>query len=146
MSEELEEGRGLQLDFNKLESIAANGCKVVPVAVQNADDGQVIMIGYVNAHALAEAQRLHRAVFWSTSRNELWIKGASSGHVLELIEIRTNCEQNSLLYSVRPVGSGACHTQLPDGTHRPSCYYRRLDGDRLEDVGGPPAFTQANGS
>ena len=64
------------------------------------------------------------ATFWSTSRNELWIKGKTSGDYLELIEVRVNCEQNSLLYLVKPVGKGACHTKNEDGTPRRGCYYR----------------------
>ena len=72
------------------------------------------------------------AVFWSTSRNELWIKGASSGDLLELVEVRVNCEQNSILYLVRPKGQGVCHTRDADGGSRSSCYYRRIAGDHLE--------------
>ena len=74
------------------------------------------------------------AAFWSTSRNELWVKGATSGNVLELVEIRVNCEQNSLLYRVRLKGEGACHTLDADGRARLGCYYRRLVGDRLEPI------------
>jgi phosphoribosyl-AMP cyclohydrolase len=68
----------------------------------------------------------HIAVLWSTSRNELWRKGATSGDVLELSEVRVNCEQNSLLYLVRPVNSGVCHTAGAGGVNRPSCYYRAI--------------------
>ena len=74
------------------------------------------------------------AAFWSTSRNELWIKGATSGDVLELVEVRVNCEQNSLLYRVRPQGQGACHTVDAEGRSRAGCYYRRLAGDGLEPI------------
>lgn len=138
---ELEEGDALLLDWGKLSSVAANGGSgVVPVVVQDAGNGRVIMLGYVNAEALAEAQRLRRAVFWSTSRNELWIKGAGSGDALELLEVRINCEQNSLLYLVKPLGGGACHTRGADGRTRPGCYYRRVVGDRLEPAGPAPAW------
>ena len=67
-------------------------------------------------------------MLWSTSRNELWHKGATSGDTLDLVEVRVNCEQNSLLYRVRPTTGGACHTTGPDGRARPGCYYRRLTG------------------
>lgn len=131
MSYELEEGSAARLDFAKLQAVAANGCEVIPAIAQDVSSGMVLMLGYVNAAALAEAQRIGRAVFWSTSRNELWIKGATSGDWLELLEIRVNCEQNSLLYLVRPAGGGTCHTRDGAGQHRPTCYYRRLKGDRL---------------
>jgi phosphoribosyl-AMP cyclohydrolase len=66
------------------------------------------------------------ATFWSTSRNELWIKGKTSGDYLEIIEVCVNCEQNSLLYRVKPKGKGACHTKNKDGTPRSGCYYRAI--------------------
>ena len=66
------------------------------------------------------------ATFWSTSRNELWIKGKTSGDYLEIIEICVNCEQNSILYKVVPRGKGACHTKNRDGKARSGCYYRTL--------------------
>jgi phosphoribosyl-AMP cyclohydrolase len=72
------------------------------------------------------------AVLGSTSRNELWRKGSTSGDILSLVEIRVNCEQNSLLYLVRRSTGGACHTRLPSGAARPTCYYRTLvDGRSL---------------
>ena len=74
------------------------------------------------------------ATFWSTSRNELWEKGATSGDVLEIVEIRVNCEQNSLLYLVRPLGKGACHTKDKNGVARSSCYYRKLVEGKLEKL------------
>jgi phosphoribosyl-AMP cyclohydrolase len=134
MSKEREEGPQLALDFTKLESVAAGGYKVIPAVAQDAETGAVLMLGYVNELALAEARRLGKAVFWSTSRGELWIKGASSGDWLELVDIRVNCEQNSLLYRVRPQGSGVCHTRNADGTARSSCYYRKIEGDGLAYV------------
>ena len=74
------------------------------------------------------------AVFWSTSRNALWIKGATSGDFLELVETRVNCEQNSILYRVRPKGKGACHTRDASGKSRPSCYYRVIEDGQLRHV------------
>ena len=74
------------------------------------------------------------AAFWSTSRNELWVKGATSGDTLESVEVRVNCEQNSLLYLVRPLGKGACHTKGADGRARSTCYYRVIRDGKLEFV------------
>jgi phosphoribosyl-AMP cyclohydrolase len=132
----LEEGQGLTLDFTKLQKIAALDLEVVPVAVQDIDTGEVLVIAFVNEQALKRALETRTAVFWSTSRNELWEKGKTSGDTFELVEVRVNCEQNSLLFLVRPRGGGMCHTRGPDGRTRRSCFYRRLtsDGSRLEFV------------
>ncbi len=129
---ELEEGTRLGLDFGKLAAVAATGAQVVPVVLQDADSGDVLFIGYANEEALQASLRERIAVLWSTSRNELWRKGATSGDVLALAEVRVNCEQNSLLYLVRPTTGGACHTKLPSGSPRPGCYYRTIaDGGTL---------------
>jgi len=122
---ELEEGTRAQLDFAKLRKIAETGQEVLPVVLQHADTGDVLFIGYANRHALAETLRLRQAVLWSTSRNELWHKGATSGDWLDLVDVRVNCEQNSLLYRVRPHG-GVCHTKDAAGKTRALCYYRDL--------------------
>ena len=123
---ELEEGTRLALDFGKLASVAAAGAPVVPAVLQDADSSEVLFIGYVNAEALETSLRERIAVLWSTSRNELWRKGATSGDVLELAEIRVNREQNSVLYLVRRTTGGACHTLSDSGSARPSCYYRAI--------------------
>jgi phosphoribosyl-AMP cyclohydrolase len=94
--------------------------------VQHADTGEVILVAYVNEAALRRSVETRSAVFWSTSRNELWEKGKTSGETFDLIEVRVNCEQNSLLYVVRPRRGGICHTRNERGEPR-NCYYRRLD-------------------
>jgi len=124
----LEEGTVPMLDFEKLRKLAERDQHVLPVVLQNADTGEVLFVGYANELALREALRTRRAVLWSTSRNELWRKGETSGDVLDLLEVCVNCEQNSLLYRVRPRAGGACHTRDASGHSRPGCYYRRLDG------------------
>ena len=85
--EELEEGAVLALDFDKLEKVAACGEALVPVAVQDADSGEVLIVAYANAQALDYALANGVAAFWSTSRNELWVKGATSGDFLDLVEV-----------------------------------------------------------
>ena len=129
---ELEEGRKLALDFTKLERLPA-GAEVLPCAVQDADSNEVILIAYVNQRALEASIESGAAVFWSTSRNELWEKGKTSGETFELVEVRVNCEQNSLLYRVRPRRGGICHTKNAAGQPR-NCYYRRLDFETGELV------------
>ena len=129
-----EEGSNLQLDFNKLEKVAACGVPVVPVAVQDAGTLELLILAYANEEALHYTLEHGVAAFWSTSRNELWVKGATSGDTLEVVEVRVNCEQNSLLYLVRPLGEGACHTKRGDGRARSSCYYRVIRDGELEFV------------
>jgi phosphoribosyl-AMP cyclohydrolase len=131
MSHDLEEGTRLALDFDKLRSVAAGNPEVIPAVAQDVDTGHVLMVGYVNEAALKLALEKRVAVFWSTSRQEMWIKGATSGDTLELVETRVNCEQNSILYLVRPIGEGVCHTKDADGRSRPSCYYRVIDEGEL---------------
>ncbi len=121
----LEEGTELTLDFGKLGKIAATGQDVLPVVLQHAESRDVLFVGYANQEALTESLRTGLAVLWSTSRNELWRKGSTSGDVLHLDEVRVNCEQNSLLYLVRPEG-GVCHTKDSTGSTRNRCYYRKV--------------------
>jgi phosphoribosyl-AMP cyclohydrolase len=122
---ELEEGSALALDFEKLAKVAEVP-GVLPCAVQNADTNEVILVAYVNQEALEKSIDSRSAVFWSTSRNELWEKGKTSGESFDLVEVRVNCEQNSLLYRVRPRRGGICHTKNAAGQPR-NCFYRRLD-------------------
>ena len=123
---DLEDGRGLRLDFRKLLKATTACPDILPVAVQNIDTGEVILVAYANQAALRAAVATRSAVFWSTSRNELWEKGKTSGESFDLVEVRVNCEQNSLLYRVRPRRAGICHTRNAKGEPR-NCYYRRLD-------------------
>jgi phosphoribosyl-AMP cyclohydrolase len=125
----LEEGQALTLDFSKLRKIASGKEDVIPAVAQDAATGEVLIVGYVNQLALQTALKEKKATFWSTSRNELWVKGLTSGDFLELLEVRVNCEQNSILYRVKPAGQGACHTKGPNGRARAGCYYRRLKSD-----------------
>jgi phosphoribosyl-AMP cyclohydrolase len=127
---ELEEGSVLKVDFGKIGKVAANCPHVVPVAVQNADTGEVILVAYSNEAAFRKAVETRTLVLWSTSRNELWEKGKTSGETFDLVEAFVNCEQNSLVYRVRPRRGGICHTKTRAGRPR-NCYYRRIDLDTL---------------
>ncbi|MDE0133447.1 MAG: hypothetical protein OXM54_01285 [Acidimicrobiaceae bacterium] len=124
---ELEEGTVARIDFGKVAQIGRDGHQVVPVVLQDADSGDVLFIGYANDEALRLTFERRSAVLYSTSRNEIWHKGATSGDTLSLVEVRVNCEQNSLLYRVRRDGGGACHTRDASGASRPGCYYRSLE-------------------
>jgi phosphoribosyl-AMP cyclohydrolase len=125
----LEEGTELDVEFEKLRKVGASEKPVVPVVLQNADSGDVLFVGYANREALRETLATRQAVLWSTSRGELWRKGATSGDVLDLVDVRINCEQNSLLYRVVPRRGGVCHTRDGDGRARSTCYYRRVVSD-----------------
>jgi len=130
MSKELEEGNTLTLDFAKIAKIAGTCTDAIPVAVQHADTGDVILVAYTNERAMRKAFAERTLVLWSTSRNVLWEKGKTSGETFALIEARVNCEQNSLLYIVRPKRGAICHTKNRNGQPR-NCYYRRIDMDTL---------------
>jgi phosphoribosyl-AMP cyclohydrolase len=127
----LEEGNKIQLDFSKLAKASQKCPDVIPVAVQNIDTREVILVAYTNLEALKLAVKTRTAVFWSTSRNELWEKGKTSGETFDLIDVYVNCEQNSLLYKVRPKRGGICHTKNLKGEAR-NCYYRKLNLDTME--------------
>lgn len=130
MSDDIEEGMTLKLNFGKLDSLAA----CVPVAVQRADTREVVLVAYTNERAMREAFRTRKLILWSTSRNALWEKGATSGCRFELVEAYVNCEQNSLLYLVKPAADaaapGICHTSNAAGSPR-NCFYRRIAFDTM---------------
>ena len=86
----IEETHNLEIDFNKIADMQGEQ-KVIPVAVQHYKTKEVILIAYTNAEAFLQAVKEHRAIFWSTSRNELWYKGKTSGNEFELMEVRINC-------------------------------------------------------
>ena len=135
LTSSLEEGAELRLDFGKLQAVGRGDAAVIPVAVQDIETSEVLIVAYVNREALTYTLNHGVAAFWSTSRNELWVKGATSGDTLELVDVRVNCEQNSLLYLVRPLGAGACHTKDAGGRARSGCYYRRIERSASENTG-----------
>jgi phosphoribosyl-AMP cyclohydrolase len=98
----------------------ANG--LVPVVAQDADTRDVLMVAYASPEAVERTRETGLAHYHSRSREGLWRKGATSGHVQEVAEVRVDCDGDSLLYLVDQTG-GACHTGYR------SCFYRTLDGD-----------------
>ena len=89
--------------------------------------GALLMVAHMNADALAATQATNEATFWSRSRARLWKKGESSGNVLRVVEMRVDCDQDALWIIADPAGP-ACHTGAT------SCFYRRVDGDRLQRI------------
>ena len=116
----------ITLDFKKLKQVAGIQTDVLPIVVQHAETKEVLILAYVNKTALKQTQVSGYAVFWSTSRDELWEKGKTSGNRLKVSEIKVNCDENSLVFLVIPENEGVCHTKDETGQYRKSCYYRAL--------------------
>lgn len=116
-----------QIDFAKSGGL-------VPAIIQDDATGGVLMLGFMNAEAWAETRRTGEVVFFSRSRNKLWKKGESSGHVLRVRELRVDCDADALLVRVEAVGPGVCH----EGYR--SCFFRRLDSAGSAEITEPQTF------
>jgi phosphoribosyl-AMP cyclohydrolase len=92
---------------------------LAPAIVQDSETGEVLMVAWMNAEALRLTKETREAWFWSRSRSELWHKGATSGNVMRVQEIRVDCDSDTLLLKVKPAGP-ACHTG------ERSCFYQTL--------------------
>jgi len=114
----------IELDFEKMGGL-------VPAVVQDHRSGEVLMLGFMNREAWRATLETGRATFYSRTRDALWVKGMTSGHVQEIKEIRVDCDDDTVLLKVEQVGGAACHTGYR------SCFYRRVRDGRLETVGEP---------
>ncbi len=114
----------IELDFEKMGGL-------VPAVVQDHRSGEVLMLGFMNREAWQATLETGRATFYSRTRNALWVKGMTSGHVQRIMEIRVDCDDDTVLLKVEQVGGAACHTGYR------SCFYRRVRDGRLETVGEP---------
>jgi phosphoribosyl-AMP cyclohydrolase len=101
---------------------------LIPAIVQDDRNGDVLMLGFMNEEALADTRRTREVVFYSRSRNRLWKKGESSGHVLKVREIRVDCDADAVLIRVQAAGPGVCH----EGYR--SCFFRRMEDDGTAKV------------
>ncbi len=102
---------------------------LVTVVTQDADSREVLMVAYANREAFLATLRTMKATYWSTSRNKLWVKGEESGNVQEVVDVRVDCDGDALVYLVRQVGEGACHTGAR------SCFYRScIEARQLMDA------------
>lgn len=106
----------MEIDFGKL-----NG--LVPAVVQESATGEVLMVGFMNQEALTETMRSGDVTFYSRSRQKLWKKGETSGHVLRLVELLVDCDADTVLARVEMRGPGACH----EGYR--SCFFRRMGAE-----------------
>ena len=93
---------------------------LIPAVAQDAESGEVLMLAYMNTDSLSETLRCGEAVYWSRSRQVLWHKGSTSGHVQEVVEILIDCDQDALVLKVRQKGPGCCHVG-----HQ-TCFYRTV--------------------
>ncbi|MCR5165714.1 MAG: 3-dehydroquinate synthase [Oscillospiraceae bacterium] len=133
----IEETGELMLDFDKIDNIPDHS-GVIPVAVQDINTKEILLIAYTDRTALEESIKQRKVILRSTSRNKLWFKGAESGNTFTLHRIFVNCEQNSLVFLASPDKGGMCHTKGENG-YRTGCYYRELDMDtmKLKDINAP---------
>lgn len=106
-----------------LDEIAWNGDGLVPAIAQDAESGEVLMMAWMNREALERTAATRKATYWSRSRAALWVKGETSGHAQEVVELRMDCDADAVLLRVRSVAGMACHT----GRRR--CFFRRLEGE-----------------
>jgi len=114
----------MKLDFGKLDGL-------IPAVIQEAKTGRVLMVGFMNETAFAKTLETGNVTFFSRSRNKLWMKGESSGHVLKVESIATDCDDDSLLIQVESLGPGVCHNGYE------SCFYRNLEGSEWVEAEKP---------
>ena len=131
---EIEEG----VDFSP--KFDADG--LIPAMAMDATTKEPLMLAYMNEESLRRTLEIGEAVYWSRSRQEFWHKGATSGHIQKIVEVRTDCDQDALVLFVEQIGAGACHTG------RNSCFYRRVTVEgtakaKLEPTGIGRAFDPA---
>ena len=112
-----------------LDAIAWNGDGLVPAIAQQHDSGEVLMMAWMSRDAVAETLATGRVCYYSRSRGALWRKGETSGQVQALVELRLDCDGDTLLLAVDQTGV-ACHTG------RRSCFFRALRDDRLATIAG----------
>jgi phosphoribosyl-AMP cyclohydrolase len=109
-------------DFSK-------GGGLLPAIVQDDETGEVLMLAYMNRDAWLRTLETGKATFWSRSRNTLWLKGETSGHVQLVREVRIDCDDDTILLKVHQLGGAACHTGYR------SCFYRKLVDGVVENTG-----------
>ncbi len=125
-----------------IEAVAWNADGLVPAVAQDAASGEVLMVAWMNRESLARTVETGEATYWSRSRKALWKKGETSGHVLKVLEVRLDCDADTVLLRVQSVAGIACHT----GRRR--CFFNLLEGSGAARrwVATDPVLAQAGGS
>lgn len=110
------------------------GKGLLPAIAQDWQTGQVLMLAYMNREAWEKTLETRKVHYWSRSRNELWFKGGTSGHVQEVKEIFIDCDGDTILLKVEQIGGGACHTGYR------SCFFQKLNEDGSIEIVGEKGF------
>lgn len=105
------------------------GAGLIPAVVQDYLTGEVLMLAYMNELSWENTIRTGKATFWSRSRNQLWVKGESSGNVQLVKEILIDCDEDAVVLKVEQIGRAACHTGYR------SCFFRRISAEGVKTVG-----------
>jgi phosphoribosyl-AMP cyclohydrolase len=114
----------IQLDFDKLDGL-------VPAVIQDDASGEVLMVGFMNAEAWEATLKSGRATFFSRSRQQLWVKGETSGNIQIVKEILIDCDDDTVVLKVEQIGGAACHTG-----HR-SCFHKKVNNGSTQTIGEP---------
>jgi len=114
----------MKLNFDKWDGL-------VPAIAQDWKTGEVLMVAFMDATAWEKTLTTGKVHYHSRSRNKTWMKGEESGHVQTVKEILVDCDEDTVLIKVDQAGGAACHTGFR------TCFYRRVDGDRVETMGSP---------
>jgi len=110
------------------------GRGLLPAIAQDWQTGQVLMLAFMNQSAWEKTLETRKAHYWSRSRDELWLKGGTSGHVQEVKEIWLDCDHDTILLKVEQLGGGACHTGYR------SCFFQQVQSDGRLEVRGEKGF------
>ena len=117
------------MDYPFIETLKFDDKGLIPAVVVDYETGEVLMVAYMNKDSLKDTMEKKLASFWSRSRQKYWVKGESSGHTQEVKEVRTDCDNDTLVIKVKQTG-GACHT----GYY--SCFYKQVQDDgTIKEVG-----------
>jgi phosphoribosyl-AMP cyclohydrolase len=114
----------IELNFEKMGGL-------IPAVAQDVKSGEVLMLAFMNREAWDETLKSGLATYYSRTRDSLWVKGLTSGHIQRVKEIRVDCDGDTILLKVEQVGGAACHTGYA------GCFYRQVEGDRLTIIGEP---------
>lgn len=114
----------IKLDFSKFDGL-------LPAIVQDFSTSEVLMVAFMNEEAWNATVKTGKATFWSRSRNKLWVKGESSGHIQIVREIRLDCDNDTVLLKVDQVGGAACHLGYK------SCFFRKIENGEAVTMGEP---------
>lgn len=114
--------------MNWLDAVKWDNDGLVPAISQDYKSGRILMMAWMNREALELTAKEQRAIFYSRSRQQLWRKGESSGHIQKLHELRLDCDSDVIVMQVEQIGGIACHTG------RESCFYKVLNGDKWVDI------------